>query len=383
MQPARQVLLFISPTTAYEQNLIHGISSYAATRSDWSFAIDAWGEIPAARLAALNCDGVIMRPPSGVAPLPLASLGGIPAVNCSAEDMAGMPQVIPDDHAIGVAGADHLLQKGFRHFAFRGDPAIVPSAARCAGFVERLRQAGYPCHELGPGPEQAREWRWDGEVAETIGLLRNLPRPLGLMTFNGLVARRVLDACKRGGIRVPEDVAVLAGEDDPLVGAMSRPQLSGIALGTERVGWQAAALLDRLMAGETLPTAVIRVPPVRVNARLSTDILAVEDEDLANALRFIREHACTGIGVGDVLRAVPISRRSLELRFRAHLNRTPAEEIRRIQVERARQLLADTDLPMPQIAATSGFSDAARFSAAFHHRTGETPTQYRRGASVG
>jgi LacI family transcriptional regulator len=145
----------------------------------------------------------------------------------------------------------------------------------------------------------------------------------------------------------------------------------------EKLGYEAAKLLARLMAGKRAPRKPVHLPPVRVVVRQSTDVMAIIDRDMVQVLRYIREHANEPITVRDVLRAVPVSRRALEQRFRALLGRSPLQVIRRAHIERAKQLLTDTDMQMPAVADASGFANAARLSLLFRRETGMTPSEFR------
>jgi LacI family transcriptional regulator len=155
------------------------------------------------------------------------------------------------------------------------------------------------------------------------------------------------------------------------------PPLSSVIPDTHRTGYEAARLLDRMMQGEPIREAAILISPRGIAERQSTDVYAIEDEELVTALRFIREHACDGITVSDVLRVVPMSRRILEHRFQKFVRRTPHAEIIRIRMDRVARLLRETELPLIEIAARSGFAAAEYLSVAFKKYTGQSPRAYR------
>jgi LacI family transcriptional regulator len=182
------------------------------------------------------------------------------------------------------------------------------------------------------------------------------------------------------GVAVPDEVAVLGVDNDEVLCDLADPPLSSIIPDTRRIGYEAASCLDRMMRGEPSPGPATVIPPLGVVTRRSTDVLAVEDRTLSRAARFIREHACEGIAVEDVLAAIPLSRSVFERRFLKVFGRTPKAEIVRMQLQRVMQLLAETDLPLKQIADRAGFEHAEYMSAAFKKRTGLTPGQYRRSA---
>ncbi len=197
------------------------------------------------------------------------------------------------------------------------------------------------------------------------------------MTCNDLRGFHVLGACHRCGLRVPDEVAVVGVDDDALLCELCDPPLSSIIPNAEQIGYEAAALLDRLMAGGEADVAVRLVPPLGVTTRLSTDVLAIDDEHFAAAVRYIRAHACHGITVDDVLGRLPLSRSTLERRFRKYLGRSPQAEIRAVQLGRAKQLLVETDHPMHRIAELVGFEHAEYFIFAFRRAFGRTPGAYR------
>ncbi|MFM8413914.1 MAG: substrate-binding domain-containing protein, partial [Planctomycetota bacterium] len=187
----------------------------------------------------------------------------------------------------------------------------------------------------------------------------------------------LLDACRRAGVAVPEEVAVVGAENDEMLCTMSRPQLSSVAFDGERVGHAAAALLERLMAGEPPPAEPVLLPPTGLVVRQSSDIVAIDDPQVAAAMRYIREHACHGINVADVIRHAGLSRTLLERRMRQTIGRTPGEEITRLRFARVRQLLAETDLPLAAIAVRCGFEHPQYMAEAFKKHFGMTPGSYR------
>jgi LacI family transcriptional regulator len=215
---------------------------------------------------------------------------------------------------------------------------------------------------------------------ETVDLiarwLRGLPKPLAVFACYDTRGQQTLEACRRVGLAVPEEVAVLGVDDDEALCALSSPPLSSIRLNPRRAGWEAAALLARLMGGKKTVTQDQLIPPLAATTRQSTDILAVPDQKIASALRYIREHACTGIGVADVLRHCPMARRSLEKRLKKLLGRTPREEILRVRLNWVKDLLIGTNLPVWEIAERSGF-EPTYLSVVFKHATGFSPGVFR------
>ena len=198
-----------------------------------------------------------------------------------------------------------------------------------------------------------------------------------MAAFYDFLGLQLSEACREAGLRIPEDVAIVGMGNDDLLCDFARPSLSSVAVASEQIGHEAAALLDRLMNGHSPPPQPILVPPPGVVARQSSDVLAIDDHDVATALRFIRDASHKPIRVDDLLNAIPVSRRMLERKFRKVLRRGISEEIRRVHIERARRLLAGTDLAISAIAFNSGFSNASHLSIVFRQETGLTPTAFR------
>jgi LacI family transcriptional regulator len=188
----------------------------------------------------------------------------------------------------------------------------------------------------------------------------------------------VLQACRAVGLRVPDDIALVGVDNGDIMCRLTQPALTSIEQGSIGVGYEAAALLDRMMAGKTPKTLSSVVPPEGLIARQSTDIMAVADEDVAKALQYIRKHACDGIRVRDVLTVVNVSRTTLESRFHEALGRTVYDEIRRVRIEAARRLLTTTNIPIKEVAGQVGASSVQYFSAMMQSVTGQTPGQIRK-----
>jgi LacI family transcriptional regulator len=305
----------------------------------------------------------------------------VPIVDLSNwQDDQRYPRVSPDDVAIGRMAAQYLMDLGLRSFGYAGLEGVYFSGLRRKGFLATLTAEDLSAQELN---ETDYTLPAGTVVPENVNLamlswLLALPKPAGVFCSTDNRAAEVLEVCRLSGIRVPEDVCVLGVDNDELVTKVTHPPLSSIALPTHKIGFEAARLLDELMAGGEAPKEPILFPPTGVVARQSTNLLSIPDDDVLAAVRYIREQVHRQVTVRDLLRAVPVNRRYLERKFKQHLGRTPLQEIRRVRLEKAKQLLSGTDLSMPAVARRSGFPNAARLANVFHDSTGMTPTHYRR-----
>jgi LacI family transcriptional regulator len=381
MPDTRRIALIVAMSFIYGRAVLRGVYAYAKKGLPWVFNAALPGTNAGRVLADWEPAGVIGHLSAPGDARAVERLGR-PAVNVSGvlRDV-GVPRVGVDDGAVGRMAADHFIERGFRTFGFMGELDTAYSEGRLAGYREALGGRGYDCEVfVGPGvPVSAYQERsWKLSDAEITRWLTSLQTPVAVFACNDVMALRLSEGCRLAELRVPEDVAILGVDDDKLLCEMARPPLSSVRLPIEQVGFEAARMLDEMLAGRRPPDEPVLLPPSHVVTRQSSDILAVGDRDVADALRFIRTHAADAIGVSDVLRDAAVSRRVLERRFRKVLGRSPLEEITRVRIERAKQALSETDMPMAQVARASGFSGASRLSVVFSRQTGLTPTAFRR-----
>jgi LacI family transcriptional regulator len=370
----------IETSSVYGRRLLQGISRYLRAHHPWSVFLEQreLDSVPPRWLESWRGNGVISRW-SGPGVSAALRKAKVVAVDLSdRRPPLGLARINSDDHAIGRLAAEHLLDRGFRSFGFCGFEGERWAIRRREAFLEALARSGYVgrVYESPWGGPEARPW--EDEQVRIGRWLKRLTRPAGVMACNDERGLHVLDACQRCGFRVPEEVSVIGVDDDALLCELCDPPLSSIIPNPERIGYEAAALLDRLMAGGRADFGEWLVPPLGVTTRVSTDVLAIDDEDFASAVRYVREHACQGITVDDVLDRIPLSRSTLERKFRKYLGRSPQAEIRVAQLRRAKQLLAETDFAMHRIAELVGYEHPEYFNVAFKREVGRTPGQYRR-----
>ncbi|MEM8784087.1 MAG: substrate-binding domain-containing protein [Planctomycetota bacterium] len=293
-----------------------------------------------------------------------------------------------DEEAIGAMAAEHFLQRHHRHFAYIGQDFGAWSEGRLAGFRRRLEAEGRSVEALLMPPRKggADDAPWRSPPAKLVRFLRRLPMPVAIFTGNDVLGMRVLNACRDAAIAVPEQAAVMGADNDMDLCLLCDPLLSSVEMPTQRLGRDAAAYLDALMgrrrgqeasaSDASRPVIPPPYPPVRPVVRKSSAVLAVSNTDLAAALHHIEIHACDGLSVSAVAAAVGVSRRHLERLFRDELGRPPGEEVRRVQMEHAKNLLADTKLPRRVIAERCGISER-HLTAAFVKAFGITPSEFR------
>ena len=333
MGKALKIALIIDTSTTWGTGLIQGAADYAHSKNmGWQLHVAPWGRYERVSLPEhWSGDGVIARVVYPELAEQLVSRN-IPAVNVSWYRHAEgrIPQCTVDESLVAQMAAEFFIDRGFRQFAYCGS-SLRPSDGDQlkAAFTAYLRSKSLGCHCLEPKASHDLYLPSETDHVQLMHWLQGLPKRTGLLAFDSLQARQVVEACQLGQVDVPHEIAVLGGEQDQLSCTISKPQISSIDQSPYQVGWTAAELLGTLLAGKSVPKQRILLPPARIITRQSTDAVAVEDDMLALAIRFIHQQSHERIQVEDILSAVPISRRALEKGFRKHLGCSPAEAIRR------------------------------------------------------
>ena len=384
MKRPRKVALLIETSNAYARELLHGIRSWLREHGSWTLwlAEAGRGADPPAWIRDWRGDGIIARIETpGVARVVAAT--GLPAVDVSAARLLpDLPWLETDDRAIAHMAAEHLRERGFRHFGYCGDARFNWSRWRGDAFAMHLARHGFGCN-LFEEPKPVRRGEasadWETELEALARWLRDLPKPVGIFAGYDIRGLQILDASRRLELAVPDTVAVLGGDNDELLCDLADPPLSSVIPDVRRTGYEAAALLDRIMRGAAITGEGRLFAPLGVAIRQSTDVVAVADRHISAAVRIIREHACDGITVSDVLKQVPLSRRILEARFQKLLGRSPHAQILSVKLDRVKRLLSETDLPLAAIADRTGFKHVEYLSVAFKRQTGTTASDYRAG----
>lgn len=359
----------------YGREILRGIARYLSGRPRWSIFLDEreLGAPPPDWLLDWRGHGVICRSTTAELARRLTERR-IAAVDLNDRygDL-GLPRVSSDMVAIGRLAARTLLSRGYGRIAFCGFADEAWSEARLAGVAEAVE----PCSVFRSPWRGLREHAWEEEGELLARWLTALPRPVGVVACNDVRGYHVLDACRSLGLAVPEEIAVIGVDNADTFCALCDPPLSSVVPDAERLGFEAAALLEQLMDGVDPPARSILIPPKGVAARESTDSEAIHDPMVLAAARFIRRRAHQAIAVGDVAAHVKVSRSTLERRFRLALSRSPHEEIVRARLKRVMARLAETDWPLNRIADDAGFDHPEYMMVQFKRETGLTPTEWR------
>jgi LacI family transcriptional regulator len=375
--PARRSILVVAPVDdAFNRRIVRGVARCARER-DWHVALD--DRLPGPR-SPRRVDGIVGVLSTDPQQRRAAALG-VPVVNVSGiVEPSVLPCVLGDDEAIGAMVADYFHRHGLTRLACVGYGLLATCRRRQAALIGRARVNGSASDptviDLSTFPP-----RRDARLRRLVGALGELPAPVGVMAFNDEVGLAVCEAARLAGLVVPDEVAVVGVDDDEVLCELANPPLSSVSAGTIERGARAAELLETLMDGLPTGPLPIRVPPRRVAVRGSCDVLAIADGEVRRAMAFIRQRASEAIDVEDVMAGARCSRRSLEKRFLRATGGTIHARIWQAHIDRAKTLLATTDLSVLQIALRSGASSGSSLTQAFRRYAGTTPTAYRRRVS--
>ncbi len=377
MNSTRRVAVLMGIDSAFGRELLRGINDYARRNGHWHLY---FGHTP--ELAMLptsepwGVDGLIVYLGTRDDYRNIERMG-LPAVNIgSAFDDLSILSVRPDNDAIGQAAAEHLISSGLSSFACVSLADHAGAQDRVRGFTRAVAAASPQRHFAGvislegrsPGPSH---------LPQLEAFLRGLPTPCGLFVFNDRFAQAVLEAARRCGLRIPDDIAMVSVDNDDLLCNLSNPQLSSVDSAADHVGFRAAAVLYDMMRGKKPPAGPVLIPHRGVITRRSSDVLAVNDPVVARALKYIRQEPPANLSIDTIVKGADISRRTLERRFAQVLGRSVYDEIRQRRMQHAKYLLSHTTLPMERVGEECGFCHLSHFSNAFAHVVGMRPTKYQ------
>lgn len=374
-----RVALLIETSMASGRQILKGIARYARENGPWAtyhepgHMLDRLPEW----LSRWDGQGVIARVRTPALARALSRLR-CPVVDVLNDTLRPrFPAVQVSNEGLGQLAAAHFLERGFHHFGFCEFAGPLWARLRRKAFEAAIRSAGHRCAVFRLPRRETTDWFSEAERERLADWVRSLPKPAAIFACNDLAGQRVLDACRRADAAVPEMVAVLGVDNDESLCEVADPMLSSIVPVHDQVGYQAAQMLDGFMRGKPARRRALFLQPTEIVVRRSTDVLAIDDVDVASAVRFIREQACLGIGVHEVVEHVAISYSTLKRRFARIFGRSIHAEIVRTRLDRAKELLAGTDLPLATIARKTGFEHQEYLGAVFKAQTGQTPHRYR------
>jgi LacI family transcriptional regulator len=378
----RKIALIFDATVTYDLKVMTGVAAYLQEGGEYNVYIEE-NALKDQRLPDLHSwggDGIIADfDHPGVAKAVAKSK--LPVVGFGSGygwEGSSVPYFFSNNQVIARMAADHLLDRGFRHFAYCGyAPTSINgwSKEREKAFARRVGEKGFSCDIYSDSYKTTHQWT---SVQRSLGKwLESLPKPLGVMAANDNRARHVLESCRTFNLRIPQDIAVIGVDNDELLCILSSPPLTSIEQGAKRVGYDAAALLEHLVSGKKLRKKNFVIDPMGIVVRQSTDVLAIDEPKVAKAMAFIQEHAFEGIKVPDVVEAAAVSRSGLETRFAKTLGYTIRTAIRQVQLERARRLISGTNVPLKQVAADTGFRSVQHMTTLFGKSFGHSPAKYR------
>lgn len=374
-----RVALALLNFSGFAASALRGVAAYARPNRPWTFDHGSQGLEGVNKLLALKPDGILIST-SDPEVCERISAARIPAVNLHYYDgWKDCCRVNNDDQATGVLAAEYFLNRGYKQFAYYAKTGESIDD-RLRGFQQRLAEAGHSCRVFRsglPDPLSDVHERYESTLVEW---LKSLPQHSAVFCAHDHAAWALAERCARLKIAVPEDMSLLGVDNDTVICELASPPLSSIQTGTFRSGYEAARLLDQMMAGQVPFAREVLVPPVRVVARRSTDFSAVPDTLVASVLAHMQRHLVDTEGIELMCARFECSRRTLERRFEATLGMSPAQAWARFRLEEGERLLAETDLPLRMVAELSGFSDSRLLATAFKRLTGATPAQFRQNA---
>lgn len=382
MPKTPHVALLIETSREYARGLLRGVARYQQEHRPWSIYFEPHGlnDPPPEWLVGWKGDGILARVNNReTADTILAS--GIPAVDVrGALTDLGLPFIGVDNEPVSRMAYKHLRDLGLRNFAFCGTPrGENPNQdLRCDFFRQFVAEDDHECHCWLGEQQRQRAPTWEEQQQQIAAWLRSLPKPIGIMTCHDDRGQQVLDACRRAEVPVPDEAAVVSVDNDPHLCNLCTPTMTSIDVNPSLIGYEAAALLDRLMqGGQPQQRITLLGPPRGIAPRRSTDTLLIEDQEVAKAIRYIREHATEGIRVSEVIALAEHAPSTLERRVKKILGRTIKAEITRVRLARAKLLLSETEFSVAKVADRTGFSEPKYFCEVFRKHEGVTATEYR------
>lgn len=375
----RRIALLFDKSLGYCRDVIRGIVQYAQNQPDWLFRLAPSAPSTLAPLRQWEPHGIIAHlfDPSLADSL---AMFDVPVINTTSTLRDERFPLVEVDHVmVGEMAAEHFLQLGYRNFGFFGSSWTDFSLMREEGFRKKLASHGLfhsSCYEEFL-PASPAEDNWSTIQKHIENWLKSLNFPTAVFASNDVPATQLIAACRRLSIRSPQDIPILAVDNDEFECNLSRPNISSIAIPAERIGRESAHWLQRMLNGEEPPSRPLLFPPTRVVSRMSTDANAVDDEELLSFINWVRHEYARDWDIEEICEHLGIGRRTLERKMRRVLSRTALDEIRLHRLESAKVLLTESEQPVKQIARLAGFQSSKGLCSIFKKHVGCTPLEFR------
>jgi LacI family transcriptional regulator len=379
MTTQKHVAVLVETSHAYGRRLLQGICKFQQQHGKWLtfFKPARLGDAPMPWLKQWKGDGILVRIETPEMAEFMRAVD-VPVINLRSEHYAPeIPFLGVNETEVAEMAAEHLIERGIKQFAFVSEPSnSMEFNKRRSSFIDKVTTLGFPVEEFAINLSVTNYLCVLKERQRLADWLRDQPRPLGVFSMNDLVGLRVLDACRLAGLDVPEDVAVLGVDNDECMCNLSIPPLSSIDIQGEHAGYAAAAWLDAMMKGKTVPPPVA-IKPRHVVTRHSTDILFANDPLVGKALQLIGNCAHLDWCSDHIFSQLKVSKVMLNSRFKNAIGRTVHEQIRRVRIQKAMERITNTSDPLKSVAALCGFQTVQYFTRVFREMTGETPAAFR------
>jgi LacI family transcriptional regulator len=379
MTGPRRIALLMSQDAGFHRQVLLGIRAYLGHAKRWLFHNAPPTPAVIRPLAEWGPHGIIAHLDDVKVARAVLKLGKPVVDTANMLDGLGVPAVDVDPVAVGQLAAEYFLTRGHRHFGYFGSGWARYSQVRLTSFREAVEEAGFEVHacHVEYRPHLSERASWKSVNVQVRRWLRRLAKPVAVLADHDVAAHALADMCQILGLSVPNDVAILGVDDDELECQLAFPPISSVAIPAQRIGFEAARLLDRMMTGKRVSKGPVYLPPVRVVTRHSTSMYAVDEPIVTAALHYIRNHLTEPLRVSAIAAELAVRRRALEQKFRTMLGRSVLDEIHLARIDKAKELLASTDLLVGQVAEQSGFSNPQRMATVFRRLTGLAPGEYR------
>lgn len=378
--PSKNIAILVETSLNSGRQIVRGISRFARERNDWSlyYHTGQLGAMAPGSLGNWRGDGIIAR----IANEEMQRY--VLACNVPVVDVLGnvasadYPVVTCDERAISDLVGKHFRNRGYRNVAFFGLSDEHWSLNRRRALSRYCQQElGCELSSLEVSHRERDSHTWMNYIARLQTWIESLPKPVGIMVASDQFGPDIQAACKASGLSVPDQVSLVGVDNDLPFCEICQPRLSSVEPNHKLVGYEAARILDGVLQNGSPSKSALEVPPRILHVRQSSDATALEDPALVKALRYIRSNACDPISVEDIARAAGVSRSVLQRRFKASLQQTVLESILSVRINRAKEMLSTTDLPLPDVAERSGFKHQEYLGYVFKKRVGLPPGQYR------